>query len=61
MLRFEIENSIEDPIDNNKSTYIGLTNIKRQLELVYPDHELTLKKKEQTFFVALQFKLQPNE
>jgi two-component system LytT family sensor kinase len=61
MLRFEIENSIEDPIDNNKSTYIGLTNIKRQLELVYPDHELMLQKKEQTFFVALQFKLQPNE
>lgn len=61
LLRFEVENSMEEPLRNNMSTHIGLANIKRQLELTYPDHELICTKKEETFFVSLQIKLMQDE
>ncbi len=60
-LNFEIENSVEDAVQNDKSMQIGLTNIKRQLELIYPDHSLVLERKSKTFFVSLNFNLQNNE
>lgn len=55
---FEVENSVEDSLSSNTSTRIGLANIKRQLELVYPEHELFLEKKDKTFFASVTFKLQ---
>lgn len=61
LLRFEVENSMEEPLRNSMSTHIGLANIKRQLELTYPDHELICTKKEETFFVSLQIKLAQDE
>jgi two-component system LytT family sensor kinase len=60
-LSFEVENSVEEPLPTNTGTRIGLANIKRQLELVYPDHTLILEKRANTFFASLKFKLQEGE
>jgi two-component system, LytTR family, sensor kinase len=61
VLYFETENSVEDPVHHHMSTHIGLANIKRQLELLYPSHILVHEKREHTFFVSLQINLEQDE
>lgn len=58
-LWFEVENSLpEKGYSKDLTGGIGLENIKRQLELVYPGaHELKLGEKDNTFFVSLKIQL----
>lgn len=54
VLNYEISNSIEVSRNVN-STKIGLKNIKRQLELLYPKrHELTIKHNYESYTVTLK-------
>ncbi len=60
-VNFFIENKLTATEGTDQGTEltsgIGLTNIRRRLELIYPNqHELTISKKE-TFFVQLSIKL----
>jgi LytS/YehU family sensor histidine kinase len=57
-LRFIVKNSIEEsagekPVKEN----IGLTNIRRQLELLYKDYDLSLQQNEKVFTVTLNINL----
>lgn len=58
-LRFTVQNTYnagEQQKDNDSG--IGLTNVKRRLELLYPDkHNLYINKNEQTYIVMLQLEL----
>ncbi|HEV7782448.1 MAG TPA: histidine kinase [Chitinophagaceae bacterium] len=60
-LCFEVENSVETSPHSGSGTGIGLANIKRQLELLYPEHELILEKREHSFFASVKLKLQGHE
>ncbi len=55
---FSCENSIPgNELKKDKTTGIGLENVKRRLELLYPDkHLLLIDKKEKTFSVTLTIK-----
>ncbi len=54
---FEIENNFDD-IDENHEEGIGLNNLKRRLELVYPkNHKLTLSKTEHSYKAKLNITL----
>jgi sensor histidine kinase YesM len=56
-IRLEVENGVpaDIPLKKvNKESGIGLENLKRRLELLYPDkHTLTAQKKENTFVAVL--------
>lgn len=56
-LRFRIVNSCESSDKDNGNTGIGLTNVKRQLELEYPDHQLQVTKGKGLFSVELTINL----
>lgn len=59
-LSYEIRNSKEESRLNSSdevSPNIGLTNIKRQLELIYPNHELTIANNSAEFIVKLHINL----
>lgn len=60
-LVIKIENSLpSDFIENNKNPYsgVGLTNVKRRLELLYPNqHILIIKNEVDSFFVSLKIKI----
>ncbi|GAB0155824.1 hypothetical protein CHRYSEOSP005_10860 [Chryseobacterium sp. Alg-005] len=51
-LLFTIENSRENHVKD--TTKIGMTNIKRQLEILYPDHSLTIDEQNEKYSVALK-------
>jgi len=54
IIRLEVENSIPAEIPLKKEKGIGLENLKRRLELLYPDrHTLTTQKKEKDFAAVL--------
>ncbi len=56
-LHFVIENSkAEDGINTNPEN-IGLNNIRRQLELIYPEHTLEIKNENGSFTVSLKINL----
>ena len=60
-LSFVVENSIpeKEPIKRNNSSGIGIENLKRRLELLYPDnHELILSKGKGYFCAKLIIKLE---
>ncbi|MDE5492663.1 sensor histidine kinase [Elizabethkingia meningoseptica] len=52
ILHFEIENSKEDRVRED-STQIGLKNISRQLELLYPKHQLMVENSSDLYKVKL--------
>jgi len=60
-IRLEVENGVPSDIPlkkMNKESGIGLENLKRRLELLYPDrHTLTAQKKENTFVAVLTLNL----
>lgn len=58
---FTIENSVEEPVQHEKSSQIGLSNVKRQLELIYPQHELLIEKRATSFYVMIKFNLMQDE
>lgn len=44
--------------DNDSNSGAGIANVKRRLELLYPDqHVLTIKNQESSFFVSLKIKM----
>ena len=60
-LEFFIKNSKEPNLQNNPQGF-GLQNVKRQLELVYPNHhELSITEEEKSFSVLLTINLNSNE
>jgi len=56
-LLFRVANSKEGMADE-KEEAIGLKNIKRQLELIYPHHQLTIDVRESEFVIELNVALQ---
>lgn len=56
-LLFRVANSKES-MTNEKEEAIGLKNIKRQLELIYPHHQLTIDVRETEFVIELNVALQ---
>ncbi len=60
-LSFSIKNNKERDLQNNPQG-LGLQNVRRQLELVYPNnHELTIHAEEESFSVFLKINLFQNE
>jgi two-component system LytT family sensor kinase len=56
-LSYQIKNSKEEAHLNQDADAIGLNNIKRQLELIYPDHLLTIENNAKEFIVKLHINL----
>jgi len=56
-LFFEIRNSKEEINDEVIIENIGLSNIQRQLELIYPTHELSIENGNMEFIVKLKINL----
>jgi sensor histidine kinase YesM len=56
-LQFDIENSKEQVETISKKSSIGLSNVRRQLELTYKDFKLDVKDEEKTFTVQLAIDL----
>ncbi len=57
MLDFYIGNTMEPNGKKNNSENIGLTNVKRQLELLYQEHEVSIEDKVTFFTVVLKINL----
>jgi two-component system, LytTR family, sensor kinase len=57
VLKAVIRNSMPDGTRETSSESIGMENIKRQLELLYPDHQLNVEKSQQIFQVTLTIPL----
>jgi two-component system LytT family sensor kinase len=57
VLTFSSENSKAEQLEKNETEQIGLANIRRQLELLYPDHELTITNRPTSFKVFLKLNL----
>lgn len=54
MLRFKLINGRSDTGDNPNSAHVGLQNVKRRLNLLYPNaHELRIMEDADTFIVSL--------
>lgn len=57
MLFFVIKNSMEHQSASDNESKIGLKNVKRQLELLYPNHQLDIDKQPDSFRVTLKINL----
>jgi sensor histidine kinase YesM len=57
VLHFHIENSKEDNTDTNEKGNIGLTNVRRQLELMYKQYDLQVLNESSVFKVFLTVNL----
>ena len=57
LLYFFIQNSTENNGIKKENASIGLSNIKRQLELMYRDYELNIENKDKTFKVNITINL----
>lgn len=60
MLHFNIENSKDDGDSNAVQENIGLSNVRRQLQLMYKDYDLKIKNLANTFNVSLTLNLNRN-
>ena len=58
LLHFSIENTKETSIDDALTEHIGLSNVKRQLELMYDDYDMQVKNETNLFKVNLIINLQ---
>jgi LytS/YehU family sensor histidine kinase len=58
VLYFFIENTKEDNGDMGVTENIGLSNVRRQLELMYNEHNLNVENKKDRFIVHLAVNLQ---
>lgn len=56
-LIFIVKNSAEKPAEETVKENIGLSNLRRQLELLYTEYELTVKQDEQVFTASLKINL----
>lgn len=56
-LFFEVKNSKEINDETQHTVKIGLNNIRRQLELLYPEHQLTIEDQPKEFSVQLKINL----
>lgn len=56
-LDYKIENSITSSISASEENGLGLKNIRRQLELLYPRHELTIEHTAEKYKVHLRIEL----
>jgi two-component system LytT family sensor kinase len=57
IIRLEVENSVPNQIPIKKEKGIGLENLQRRLELLYPDrHSLSVQKRENNFVAVLTLK-----
>lgn len=59
VLEFSVKNS-KDPDTQYSDEGIGLKNIKRQLDLIYPNHILEIKNRENEFEIYLKIELVQN-
>lgn len=56
-LVYTVENNF-DPAEDKKASGIGLSNLRKRLDLLYPaKHQLEIEKKEDIFFAQLKLKL----
>lgn len=60
VLSFSIINTIAKDSPKSESEHIGLNNVQRQLELLYPEHLFSAKKDNDMFTVILEIKLSEN-
>lgn len=58
ILKASISNSKDSPLPSGETKTIGMENIKRQLELIYPNHQLTIQNNSDKFSVDLLIPLQ---
>ena len=56
-LIFNVENSVELSSPKDYHSGIGLNNVRRQLELLYPGHELKIEERPESFFISLRLNL----
>ncbi len=61
VLIFEVRNKFDDTnLQKDKTSGIGLTNVKRRLELLYPaSHQLEMIKNDTWFMISLKLQLKP--
>jgi len=57
LLEFVVKNSTESVPDGNVKENIGLSNLRRQLELLYTDSNLSVKQDESAFTATLTINL----
>jgi LytS/YehU family sensor histidine kinase len=57
MLEFNVENTKEQNGKKTNNENIGLTNVRRQLELLYKEHEVTVQNEPNLFKVFLKINL----
>lgn len=57
MLTFAVENSRDPGAAETITENIGLRNVRRQLELIYPGHEINISNREDVFSVLLTINL----
>lgn len=56
-LYFSVENSKSEDNQSEITEKIGLSNVRRQLELMYPEHRLTIENHTSTFTIVLELNL----
>ncbi|RFS18351.1 sensor histidine kinase [Emticicia sp. C21] len=56
-LHFSVENSKSEDNQSEITEKIGLSNVRRQLELMYPEHQLTIENHVSTFKIVLELNL----
>lgn len=56
-LYFSVENSKSEDNQSEITEKIGLSNVRRQLELMYPEHQLSIENHASTFKIVLELNL----